>query len=138
MNQKPIIKYQQFPLPLSVGIFCAIMFLIVGSDGDEDKLYSAILCAILSVAIPFLKTRMSLIVYDDYIEGKIGFFKTVSLSSPLSSIDSIYLEETIMGKILGYQTIVITSLTGIHYFKWAKNGKEIHDIVLKKIIEINK
>jgi hypothetical protein len=138
MNKQPIIKYQQFPLPLLIGLFCSIMFLVIGLDESEEKWNLAILCAILCSVIPFAKTRMSLIIYDDYIEGKKGFLKTISLSSPMNSIDSIYLEETFIGKILGYQTIVIRSFTGIHYFKWAKNGKEIHNVVLQKIIEKNK
>lgn len=135
MNQKQIIKYQQFPLPLLMGLFVAIMFLIAGLDGDDGTWHSAIFCAIVSVVIPFCKTRLSLTVYEDYVEGKTGFLHTISLSSPLHAIDSIYIEETFIGRIFGYQTIVIKTLTGTHYFKWAKNGKEIHDVVLKKLIE---
>ena len=135
MNRTPIIKYEHFPMPLLVGLLFCVIFLFFGLDGDSEEWSAAVFCAIVSVIIPLLKIRSSLVVYDDYIEGKIGLFNTKTLYSPLKFVSSIYIEESFVGKILGYQTIIIRTQTGIHYFKYAKNGKEIQDIVLNKIIK---
>jgi uncharacterized membrane protein YdbT with pleckstrin-like domain len=58
-----------------------------------------------------------LVITNKKISGKTGLFKTMSMDSPLNKIQSIKVKQDIIGKILGYGDIIVTTASGEYNFK---------------------
>jgi uncharacterized membrane protein YdbT with pleckstrin-like domain len=66
--------------------------------------------------------------------GKVGgFFSSDYLDVPLNKVSSIMLENSFMGKILGYATVKVASSSGSCNFDFVKGGREFRDSVNNQI-----
>lgn len=93
------------------------------------------LFTIIKPIIAMLTTELAVTNYK--IIGKTGFIKTSEMSSPLTAIQNVSVEQGFWGKVFKYGTIKITTTSGAYKYSYIKNPSEFRTTVLNQI-EISK
>ena len=122
-------------LPSIIAIFFFLLF-ITGLTDAENRSYSFVFLVIslLSFGIPFLRVKTDhLVLTERQIYGKTGIIKTQSLSAPISKIQTVNINTSLLGRILGYSDLVIHCITGVYYFKKQANAKEMQNAIINAI-----
>lgn len=118
-------------LPLIVAGLLALLTFIV-SFAVYDETHATIvlvlgvvfaLFIILSVAAKISSTFLC--VTNKRVIGEVGFLKKQSLDLPLAKVNSVSTEITLLGQLLNYSTIVVSSSSGSMYFKMIRNAEDI-------------
>lgn len=65
--------------------------------------------------------------------GKVGWIKTTTMDTPLDKLNSISVDRGLMGRILGYGTVQVTSPAGTYEFKGIKAPEAFRDAVIQEI-----
>ncbi|WP_312281764.1 PH domain-containing protein [Oscillibacter sp.] len=65
--------------------------------------------------------------------GKVGLINTKTLDTPLNKVNTVSIESGLLGKILGYGTIHITSSSGSYEFKSIKSPEVFKAALLEEI-----
>ncbi|WP_312636993.1 PH domain-containing protein [Oscillibacter sp.] len=65
--------------------------------------------------------------------GKVGLINTKTLDTPLNKVNTVSIESGLLGKILGYGTIHITSSSGSYEFKSIKSPEAFKAALLEEI-----
>ena len=63
-----------------------------------------------------------LVLFEDRLKGKTGFLSTKSVDVPISKINGILVEQGIVGKLLGYKTIVVSTSSNVVKFPKVNNA----------------
>ena len=100
--------------------------------------YGFLITLILSLFLGFAKKLVAMLTTELYftnkvIYGKIGFINTKDLSSPLDKIDHVSVESGLGGKILGYGTVVVHSISGKYNFQFISQPARFRDALLDTI-----
>ena len=100
--------------------------------------YGFVITLILSLFLGFAKKLITMFTTELYftnrlIYGKVGFINTKDLSSPLDKIDHVSVESGLFGKLLGYGTIVIHSISGKYNFHFISHPEHFRDVLLDTI-----
>ena len=122
-------------LPSIVAIFFFLLF-ITGLTNAEirETSFLFLVIALLSFGIPFLRVKTDhLVLTDKQIYGKTGIIKTQSLTAPISKIQTVNINTSLLGRILGYSDLVIHCITGVYYFKKQANAKEMQNAIINAI-----
>lgn len=140
-NEK-LLKSAEFSKVAFMPSVCIFILFLLGSFAysGEDKailIFGGFILALL-FAIPGIKTVMFnvLAVTDKKIIGKTGFIKTSELISPIQQVQNVNVKSGIIGKILKYATVSITTTTGLYCYKYVKNASDFKSAVLNAT-EIN-
>lgn len=85
--------------------------------------------------IPGLKYHLTnvLAVTNKKIYGRTGLIKTDELESPISKIQNIKIQHSIIGRILKYGTIVITTESGLYSFKYVNKPEDFRKTMMSQI-----
>lgn len=124
-----------FLFPALLGVFFFLLFL-TGLSDKEDFMYSFLLLlfAVLSFGIPFLNIKTThLILTDKRLYGKTGILKIKRLDIPISKVQYVNVDRSILGRILGYGDIKINALTGLYDFKKQRNPEEMQNAIMNTI-----
>lgn len=72
-------------------------------------------------------------VTNKKVYGKIGILHTKELDSPLNKINNINVEQNILGKILNFGTVKISTSSAIYDFKYICNPNEFKQVLNNQI-----
>jgi len=72
-------------------------------------------------------------LYDKKIRGEIGFLKKQTLDAPLDKINDIYVSQGILGRILGYGNINISTSSSTFNFKGILYADSFKNKILEQI-----
>ena len=97
--------------------------------------YGFLIALIVSLFLGFAKKLIAMLTTELYftnklIYGKVGFINTKDLTSPLDKIDHVSVESGLGGKLLGYGTIVVHSISGKYNFQFISHPKHFRDALL--------
>ena len=100
--------------------------------------YGFLIALIVSLFLGFAKKLIAMLTTELYftnklIYGKVGFINTKDLSSPLDKIDHVSVESGLGGKLLGYGTIVVHSISGKYNFQFISHPEHFRDVLLDTI-----
>lgn len=107
----------------------AIVFLLMGGYFIMPIVIAIII--IVPALIKYYCTNLSL--YDNKIRGEIGFFKKQTLDAPLDKINDIYVSQGILGRMLGYGKIDVSTSSSVFNFKGIENPHSLKNKVLEQI-----
>jgi uncharacterized membrane protein YdbT with pleckstrin-like domain len=116
-----------------VGIFTLFLFMTITNLGYLFALVTLVMGAIAWLTKHFLILALT----DRRIFVRYGIIRLDTVQLRLSRIESVELERTIIGQILGYSTVVITG-TGsrVTYVPFVAHGeafrKEINEFLMKR------
>ena len=97
--------------------------------------YGFLIALIVSLFLGFAKKLIAMLTTELYftnklIYGKVGFINTKDLTSPLDKIDHVSVESGLGGKLLGYGTIVVHSISGKYNFQFISHPEHFRDALL--------
>lgn len=121
--------------PTIIAIFFFLLFVTsISSVGDLAYSLFLLALALLIFFIPFLRVKTDhLVLTDKQIYGKTGIIKTQSLSAPISKIQTVNINSSLLGRILGYSDLEIHCITGIYDFKKQSNAREMQNAIINAI-----
>lgn len=117
----------------------AAIFFLLGAFGltgtkNKETAFGLLIISIATFVITYLNFKTSQIVLTNKrIYGKTGIIKTRSLSSPIDKIQTVNIETSLLGKILGYSNLTIHCITGIYNFSSQSNAEEIQQGIINTI-----
>lgn len=116
--------------PAIVG-FCLFAGSVGSSENKIAGLAGGLILAALVLFIPIIRVKSnSLVLTDKRLYGKTGIFKTTSLTTPIAKIQTINIEQGLIGKIFGYSDLTIHCVTGVYIFKKQSNAIEMQNAIL--------
>lgn len=122
-----------WPVIISLFFFLGFITMVTDKEMRSDS-WVALLFIILILGIPYIKLKSNqLVLTTKRIYGKTGIIKTHSLSSPISKIQTVNIETSFLGKILGYSDLTIHCITGIYHFKKQMNAIEMQNAIINTI-----
>jgi len=112
-------------------LFEAIVFILVGGGSSSFIPLIIAVLIILPALIKYFCTNI--ILYDKKIRGEIGFLKKQTLDAPLDKINDIYVSQGILGRILGYGNINISTSSSTFNFKGILYADSFKNKILEQI-----
>lgn len=121
--------------PAIIAFFFFLGFIaMVTEDELRSDSWVSLLFFALSLGLPYLRMRSNkLVLTDKRIYGKTGIIKTKSLSAPISKIQTVNINTSFMGRILGYSDLTIHCITGVYVFKKQSNAQEMQNAIINTI-----
>lgn len=86
---------------------------------------------IIKPIIAMLTTELAITNYK--IIGKTGFIKTSEMSSPITAIQNVSVNQGFFGKIFKYGKITVTTTSGAYSFNYIKDPAQFRTIILNQI-----
>lgn len=74
-----------------------------------------------------------LILTNKRIFGKCGLISTNHLQSPLNKIDSVSFSNGLVGKLIGYGTIIIATTSSVYKFRFVGDGQNLANDVFNQL-----
>ncbi|HYG25101.1 MAG TPA: PH domain-containing protein [Verrucomicrobiae bacterium] len=91
-------------------------------------------CIALLVIVFIAYNRSSVTLTDRRLHYRIGLVSCTSGELPLSNVDAIFLSDSLLGRLLGYGTITVTTVGGLIIpFYYVPDIVEFHRILQKAI-----
>ena len=78
-------------------------------------------------------TSTDLILTNKRVFGKTGLISTTQMQSPLNMINSVAFNNGIIGKLLGYGTVHITTASTVYKFRYIKDGQTIYSDIFNQL-----
>ena len=96
---------------------------------------------ILIVWIPLIWLILRFITYkkneviltNKRVVGKTGLINTTQMDSPLNMITSVAVNSGLMGKLIGYGTLQITTASTIYMFKFMSNADTLQQAIINQM-----
>lgn len=115
---KPSIDAYIGPITLAlIGVLCFKLWVL---------LTIILIVAAILIAISISTTTLS--ISANGIHGEVTFGDKKSISTPLSAVSSVQVDNSIFGQSSGYGTITITCAEGVFVFKSMKNAEEFKQV----------
>ena len=74
-----------------------------------------------------------LILTNKRVFGKCGLISTTQMQSSLNKIDSVSFSNGLIGKIIGYGTVQITTQSSIFKFRYIREGQTLYSDIFNQI-----
>lgn len=123
-------------IPAIISLFFTMGSIMGLIDNSKDWTFYIVflIISLLIFVIPFLRFKTSkLILTDKRIYGRVGIIKTKTLSSPISKIQTVNVNKSVLGRIFGYSNLVIHCITGVYEFKTVKNAQDMQNAIINVI-----
>lgn len=121
------------PRGIFASIFALASLMGLGDFGVFIFYLSIAAFIFLPVLVPFLTDKLS--ITNKRIIGKTGLLKTKEMDSPLNKINNVSVSSGILGKVLDYGTIIITTSSGEYAFKAISRPNEFKNRLMAQINE---
>lgn len=93
-----------------------------------------LIIAILILAPAFIKMACTeLILFESSLRGELGLIKKETLDAPLDKINNVYTNRGLIGGILGYGNINISTSSSNFKFKGIENYEFIAQEIMKQV-----
>lgn len=138
-NEQTIYECKTHWIAMVAPVIIGLLFLVMGIIGltgtkNQQVAFSFLVIGIICIGYPSLRIKTNkLVLTNKRIYGKTGIVKSQSLSSPVSKIQTVNIETSLLGKIFGYSTLTIHCITGVYIFKSQTNAKEMQGAILNTI-----
>ena len=113
------------------GFFLFEAGVFISIAGFSSGLIPLIIAALIITPALIKYFYTNLILYDKKIRGEVGFFKSQTLDAPLDKINDVYVSQGILGRMLGYGNICISTSSSAFKFK----GILYADFFKNKVLE---
>lgn len=138
-NEKVIKTVEYTNLFYAPGIAFAVLGVL--SCFSAEYFFQGVLVAITAIimgllfCIPWKLYSITnvLAVTNKKIYGRTGLIKTDELESPINKIQNIKVQHSILGRILKYGTIFITTDSGVYGFKYINKPEDFRKAVMSQI-----
>ncbi|MBE6491242.1 MAG: zinc-ribbon domain-containing protein [Methanobrevibacter sp.] len=133
MNDERVIKHAEIH-PGS--LYLPLLFVIISFVFMLFHLlfFIMFLLAIAWLVIRFISyTSTDLILTNKRVFGKTGLISTTQMQSPLNMINSVAFNNGIIGKLLGYGTVHITTASTVYKFRYIKDGQTIYSDIFNQL-----
>ncbi len=133
MDDERVIKHAEIH-PGS--LYLPLLFVIISFVLMLFQLFFFImfLLAIAWLVIRFISyTSTDLILTNKRVFGKTGLISTTQMQSPLNMINSVAFNNGIIGKLLGYGTVHITTASTVYKFRYIKDGQTIYSDIFNQL-----
>ena len=133
MNDERVIKHAEIH-PGS--LYLPLLFVIISFVFMLFHLlfFIMFLLAIAWLVIRFISyTSTDLILTNKRVFGKTGLISTTQMQSPLNMINSVAVNNGIIGKLLGYGTVHITTASTVYKFRYIKDGQTIYSDIFNQL-----
>lgn len=95
--------------------------------------------ALIWLVIRFISYNSNdLILTNKRVFGKTGLISTTQMQSPLNMINSVAFNTGIIGKLLGYGTVHITTASTVYKFRYIKDGQTLYSDIFNQLERTNK
>lgn len=138
LNGKIVCETKTHWVALVIPSIISFLFAISSIQGviteKEDRIFYLffLIVSILLFAIPYISNKETqLILTDKELYGRTGIIKVRKLSSPISKIQTVNVEATPMGRILGYRTLTVHCITGVYELKKQVNAEIMRNEIIK-------
>ncbi|MBR0371291.1 MAG: PH domain-containing protein [Methanobrevibacter sp.] len=134
MNDERVIKHAEIhPGSLYVPLlFVGIAFLLM--IFTFFIMTPVFVLAMAWLVIRFISyTSTDLILTNKRVFGKTGLISTTQMQSPLNMINSVAFNNGIIGKLLGYGTVHITTASTVYKFRYIKDGQTIYSDIFNQL-----
>lgn len=74
-----------------------------------------------------------LILTNKRVFGKIGLISTTQMQSPLNKIDAVSYSNGLMGKLIGYGTVVIVTTSSKFKFRFIREGQTFYNDIFNQL-----
>lgn len=74
-----------------------------------------------------------LILTNKRVFGKCGLISTTQMQSSLNKIDSVSFSNGLIGKIIGYGTVQITTQSSVFKFRYVREGQTLYSDIFNQI-----
>lgn len=74
-----------------------------------------------------------LILTNKRVFGKCGLISTTQMQSSLNKIDSVSFSNCLIGKIIGYGTVQITTQSSVFKFRYIREGQTLYSDIFNQI-----
>ena len=64
---------------------------------------------------------------DKMIYARRGIIKTRELSAPIDKVQNIEIKKTILGRIFGYATVKVDTISGVYILRGVKNADKLNE-----------
>jgi len=119
--------------PGAVAAFFVLLAFDVGRSDISGALILLFL-AFLVICRPLINVLTTELGFSNKrIIGKRGLIKTKSMDSPLSKINNVAVNNGLLGKILGYGNIVITTSSGIYPYRSIAKPEQFKTALMNQI-----
>ncbi len=138
-NEKVIKEAKHTKALFAPGIVLGLLFLTSTTAAESgQEIFEIILTTIILVLltfIPGLKYHLTNVfaVTNKKIYGRTGLIKTDELESPINKIQNIKVQHSILGRILKYGTIFITTDSGVYGFRYINKPEDFRKTVMSQI-----
>lgn len=137
LDETVIVRGEAHFMKAIVPIFVAVCWAIgipslIGEIGASDIVGAIVAEAILIACIVLYLRYCGIVLTDKRIFGNKGLLKTKTLSSPISKITNVSVNQSLLGKVLGYGTIYIDTISGNYAFKYIKKPMDLHNAIIEQ------
>ena len=134
MDDEVVIKHSQIhpgclyaPL-LAVGITFLLMII------SFFALIPLFILALIWLVIRFISYNSNdLILTNKRVFGKSGLISTTQMQSPMNMINSVAFNNGIIGKLLGYGTVHISTASTLYKFRYIKDGQTLYSDIFNQL-----
>lgn len=78
-------------------------------------------------------TTNDLILTNKRVFGKCGLIFTDQMQSPLNKIDSVSFSNGIIGKLIGYGTVIISTTSSVYKFRFIQEGQSLSNDIFNQL-----
>lgn len=116
-----------WPLWLLTAVFLigSIDFLFSGMPTDALILLGGAVIFALVPVYQLLANRITLT--DKMIYARRGIIKSYELAAPLDKVQNIMIKKTILGRIFGYATVKVDTISGIYFLRGVKDADKLNE-----------
>lgn len=114
------------------GVIVALFFLVGISDYQLlPTAFIWFLILLLPKILVYATTSLEL--HQAKLIGKVGIIKTESLDAPLDKINSIFVKQGLIGKLMGYGSLIVSTSSFNFTFKYISKPNEVKSRILEEV-----
>lgn len=112
--------------------FVAITFILMVIS--YFALFFLFVIALIWLLIRFISySSTDLILTNKRVFGKTGLISTTQMQSPLNMINSVAFNNGILGKLMGYGTVHISTASTVYKFRYIIDGQELYGDIFNQL-----
>ncbi len=133
-NEKLTVKAETSMLALVPTIIWAVIIAVIAFM----VFIPLAVVSLIMVGVKFLQLKkVELALTNKKLLGKVGVINTKVMDAPLNKINTISVEQKLIGKIFGYGEVVVSTSSGAYTFPFIKNADSFRSAVLNQIDEFD-
>lgn len=127
-----VIGFVIFLMPLLITV--AYGYYLVPFDFIAPVLNPIFLVGLIWYIIRYIGYKNTdLILTNKRVFGKCGLINTTQMQSPLNKIDSVTFSNGLIGKLIGYGTVTISTTSSHFRFRYIRDGQSLYNDIFNQL-----